>query len=205
MEDWILSPWFPAFDTETREIVMTLDSAVRLGGMYQTPFQYHRLTSYATDASPTLEKAEYWRAYTVSLLFQNPQIQKLLQNVKQESDDLLNILLDVQVAPYHLPPEYISELQRILRNLRMLRAQLRCQRAVYEVDHSVTVGEEYDESRMQGVQVAELENIDPKEETALVSCILSNGIVKKKYEASPEIEAWICRARVLIAVVPITR
>jgi len=38
LEDWILSRWFPAFNTETQKIVTTLDSAVRLGGMYQNPF-----------------------------------------------------------------------------------------------------------------------------------------------------------------------
>jgi len=130
---------------------------------------------------------------------------ELLENVQQESNDLLNVLLEVQVTSDSLPTEYVSELQRILRNLRTLGAQLRCQRAVYEIDRSVTIGEEYDESRMDGVQVAELENIDPKKEKAVVTCILSNGIVKKKYENSAEIEARIYRARVLVAVAPITR
>jgi hypothetical protein len=155
----------------------------------------------AIDTSPTLEKAEYWRAYTASLLFQNPRIQELLQDVKQDSGDLLNVILDVQTAPCELPPEYISEHQRIIRDLRTLGAQLRCQRAAYEIDHSVAIGQEYDDTRMHGIQVAALEEMDPKKEKAYVTCILSRGIVKKKYKSSKEVEARICKARVLVAVV----
>lgn len=121
--------------------------------------------------------------------------------MKQDSDDLLDVIFKVQTTPSKLPSEYVSELQRIIQNLRILGAQLKCQRAAYELDNSVTIGQEYDDSRMHGIQVAALEEMDPKKQKAYVTCILSRGIVKKKYKSSAEVEASICRARVLVTVV----
>ncbi|KAF8538628.1 hypothetical protein BDD12DRAFT_884744 [Trichophaea hybrida] len=185
LEDWVLSCWFPGLKERDQEFCVSLHDGVSEG-----------------DTSSTLERAEYWRAYTASLLFQNTKVQKILQDVQKESDDLLHILSNVQTTPSDLLPEYISDFQRILRNLRTLGAQLRCQRAVYEIDHSVTPGQPYDETRMDGVQVAELENVDHRKERAYVTCVLSNGIVKKKLEGLEKVETRICKARVLVTVAP---
>jgi hypothetical protein len=139
------------------------------------------------------EKAEYWRTYTKSLLFQNPRARDCIQDVLPLSTHLLDHLLAVQVGKNNPVKEYMEAVQKSLLNARILAADLGCQRGVYEIDDDINVGDRYDDSRMTDAMfTAEVGD------RVVVYCILSKGWVKRAYTGAKKIDVRICKAKVLV-------
>ncbi|KAF8544619.1 hypothetical protein BDD12DRAFT_814954 [Trichophaea hybrida] len=178
IEKSILSAWFPAMSSENLHHVSALEDDIRVGD----------------GTSSSLEKAEFWRAYTASLLFQNRQYEANLKDVSPQSADLYEIFGKVLRDSPSISRNYTILLQEILRSVMLLAARLRCQRGVYEVDESAQVGDRYNDETM-----IEIKNPDI-EDHATVSCIISRGLVKRSYKGATEVLELICKARVLVMV-----
>ncbi|KAF8247964.1 hypothetical protein K440DRAFT_627909 [Wilcoxina mikolae CBS 423.85] len=72
-----------------------------------------------------------------------------------------------------------------------------CQRAVYQIDNDVTVGNAYDDSRMTD----DTYTGEGDGEGAVVRCVLSKGWVRKpQIGAEAVLPIYICKARVLAEV-----
>lgn len=154
-----------------------------------------RLTAnIQADKSKTQEKAEYWRAYTKSLLFQNPQTKEGLTQVAQMATELIECLHSVQNEGV-FRPGYIGLVEDSIKSSMTLAAEIKCQRGAYELDSSVHLGDPFDETKMVNVIFSDDYEVGTE---AIVSGIVSNGWVRKSYAGSTDIEARICKARVVV-------
>ncbi|KAF8245503.1 hypothetical protein K440DRAFT_634216 [Wilcoxina mikolae CBS 423.85] len=147
------------------------------------------------DISATLERADFWRAYTTSLLFQNQQVQSRLNAVDIPASELGKLLGKVQV-----PRRSVAEspLRELIRSVMHLTAQLRCQRGVYEVDDSIRPGQRYEDERMVDPKNPDLETDEASR--ASVRAVLSNGLVWKSFTGAGAVEERIFKARVVVVI-----
>jgi hypothetical protein len=109
------------------------------------------------------------------------------------------MLQDVQNEP-QLEEKYYSAVEETLHSIHKLSAELHCQRGVYEVDESVRLGEIYDETKMSDAKFSEEEDTEGMQ--AHVKAILSKGWVKKPFPGTSQIDACICKAKVLVSLMP---
>jgi hypothetical protein len=141
-------------------------------------------------------KAEHWRVYTASLLYQHPGVQAALRNVQTLSEELLALFQQVQTDPYVMSQRSLDTLQNHLRSAIVLAAQLKCQNQYYEIREDVKLDDLYETANMvyiknQGLQ--EMQDI-------LVTCIISKSVVKRVYDGADDVITEICKARVLVSV-----
>ncbi|KAF8533643.1 hypothetical protein BDD12DRAFT_898322 [Trichophaea hybrida] len=173
----IASSWFPEMPSKNLQQMSLIEENIRF-----------------VDNSATYERADFWRAYTTSLLFQNTQVQSRLNAVKMPAIELSRLLSKVQMTPRIVPE---TPLRDLLLSVMHLAAQLRCQRGIYEVDNSICLGDYYDDDRM-----IDLENPDLKETNdsryAHVRAVVSNGVVWKSFTGPGAVVERICKARVLV-------
>lgn len=146
------------------------------------------------------KKAEYWRAYTISLLSQTPEAEASLgdPDLAREFLDLFCKLDGQESTPR---PRYIQKLQEICKDAKKLAADFRCQRNCYEVDNSIQLGEPYNDSTM----IDPIFTIVDDGKVPVVSCIIFNGIVRRPFSGSNEVEQKICKAIVLISLQDVAR
>jgi len=147
------------------------------------------------DTSEPHEKAEFWRAYAASLIFQNPEVKADLQNVQTLSEELFILFRHVQTDPTAISPRSVATFQHHLRSAIFLAAQLKCQCQFYEIRNNVKVGAAYKTASMVYVKdlgLQETENI-------VVTCIISKSVVKRAYNGAKDVITEICKARVLVS------
>ncbi|KAF8541132.1 hypothetical protein BDD12DRAFT_830360 [Trichophaea hybrida] len=185
IEDMILSAFFPDLSSTFMQHMAALHGWIRAG-----------------DKSPNYDRSEFWRAYTVSMLFQFSGVQKSLAEGDEQSAQLVALLYGLQVDPVQLEDNFYDTLKEILHSARTLAAELKCQRAVYEVDHNIRVGDPYDDSTM--VDVSYSTEIDDDEEERkkqmVVTGVIAKGVVKRPFPGSVEVEAQLARAKVKVVV-----
>ena len=146
-------------------------------------------------------KAEFWRAYAASLLYQHHGVQAALRDVQVLSEDLLALLRQVQTDPIVMSKRSLEALQNHLRSAVVLASQLKCQSQYYEIRNDVKLGDLYESAKMIYVKDLGLQEM----EDILVSCIVSKSVVKRAYDGADGVIAEICKARVLVSVpVPAT-
>lgn len=158
------------------------------------------------DASKTADKAEFWKAYTTSLMYQNSEYMHhtlgdsfIDWHVWRLQNHLW--LVSTQNAFEIVPQaDTFEKLKGFIRSVMVLAHDLQCQRGVYEFDHTVQLGDRYDESKMHDVKLTDMEDFEKDGKVAIVSCILSKGWVRKVYSGSVDIDACICKARVTVTV-----
>jgi hypothetical protein len=150
------------------------------------------------DSEVANEKTDYWRAYTASLLFQHPDTQKKIgSSAEFVSQDLLdNVLVKLQSGEVKLHPESFGHLVKIFESAIILAAELKCQRACYEIESGIVPGVRYDKSRMRDVG-GEADDEDD-ESSWIVTCVLSKGWIKRPFHGSSDGPVRICKARVLV-------
>ncbi|KAF8533411.1 hypothetical protein BDD12DRAFT_491919 [Trichophaea hybrida] len=182
VEKRVLSVWFPAVEPEYLQHMAILDKDIRVG-----------------DTSGTSERAEFWRAYTASLLYQNLEVKELLKDVDTITSDLRVLFSKVQADLSSTVESHMNNLREYLHSAMDLAAQLRCQRGVYEVDDSVQLGDPYDDGRMIDLDNPDLKDSEDADH-AFVSGIMSKGVVRKKFAGAKEVQEQICKARVLVFV-----
>jgi len=195
MEKYIFSKWFPGLREYDCQGMAGIETRIRLGGRLLFPMGRTCINLTQPDKSNTGEKTEYWKAYTKSLLFQNPTIVEDIHDVKPLSDRLFERLYamhDGQVFPVQ---DYRKRVQKSLVNARILAAQMGCQRNVYQIDDDVCVGSAYDDSRMMDDKYT----VEEDGEGTVVRCILSRGWVKRaRVGDETAVPIYICKARVLV-------
>ncbi|KAF8243914.1 hypothetical protein K440DRAFT_663817 [Wilcoxina mikolae CBS 423.85] len=180
LERAILSACFPGVRPEHLKTMSLLEEDVRLG-----------------DTTKTLEKATFWRAYTSALLFQNPRVQSQLEQVDPQASGLLSTFNHVLRNPVTISDTNMTTLRKWLHSVVILAAELRCQRGVYEVDESVKLGDVYDDKRMLDVKFA-VDDENPGH--AVVSAVISRGVVKREFVGDTKVQAQICKTRVLVKI-----
>jgi len=178
LEDAVFSRWLPGFDEDAQEHLNGILHAVQLG-----------------DATSTRERAEYWRAYTASLLFQNFEIKRMFEARAKDLSNKFMASILVNAAPME---RYTMALFEIVHSAIVVGAQMRCQRGIYEIDNAVQLGVPYDSSKMINQDFTD-EN-EEYGDNSRVWCILSNGWVKRDHRSS-ESRMQVCKARVFIEVV----
>ncbi|KAF8542986.1 hypothetical protein BDD12DRAFT_875504 [Trichophaea hybrida] len=184
IEDAIFSAWFPGLSSDESEYITKLDGSICAG-----------------DQSSCHEKSEFWRAYTISLLFQNPEVQHILGEVKDETRNILSYLNALLVEPLQLDNQAYELLKDVARCARMLAAEFRCQRAFYEVDQSIKLRDPYDPNTMEDVRNSADVDVDEDEEfldQAIVSCIVAKRLVRRPFAGSMDVAAPLSKAKVLI-------
>jgi hypothetical protein len=195
MEKYIFSTWFPGLPEETSNQMAELQSWIRPGGMSLFLMDPRCINLTMPDNAKIPEKAEYWRAYTKSLLFQNPRATECIQDAYPLLTHLIDHLVAVQVGENTPVQEYMEAVQKSLVNARILAAELGCQRGVYQFDDDIKVGDKYDDSRM-----TDATSTVEAEERVVVFCILSRGWVKRAYMGAKKVDVQICKTRVLVGV-----
>ena len=150
--------------------------------------------NFRLDTTSTGERAEYWRAYTVSLLFQNFDSKRISE---ERAKDLSNIFMARVSVNATSMERYAMTLFEIIHSAIIMSTQMRCQRSIYEIDNSVQLGAPYDSSKMINQDFTD-EN-EEYGDSARVRCILSNGWVRRDHRSS-ETRMQVCKARVFIEV-----
>ena len=156
-----------------------------------------------SDKSDGFERTKFWRAYTASMLFQNPVISTDL--VKERNMHHLRRFAQIfgkerlQDSGFRLDPHPDADkrVQQIMLAAAVLYADIRCQRAAYGMDLSVAIGDVFDETRMDDIKMTDMEEIEQGGQVAVVGCILSRGWVKD----SGGFKVIICKSRVMIRLV----
>lgn len=141
-------------------------------------------------------KAEFWRAYAASLLYQHPGVQDALRDVQALSEELLALFRQVQTDPTVISRRSLDTLQNHLRSAIVLAAQLKCQNQYYEIRDNVKLGDKYETAKMNHVKNLGLQEMDD----ILVNCIVSKSVVKRAYDGADDVITEICKARVLVSV-----
>jgi hypothetical protein len=146
------------------------------------------------DHSGTYDRAEFWRAYTASLMLQNATVQQYLSAADDQLTYLTALLCALQINPIELDQLLYDTLGKLLLKARTLSAEMKCQRGLYEVDNNIQAGDPYDEATMEDIGFADL---DETRETVVVKAIITKGIIKKPSPISKEV-VQLAKARVLI-------
>lgn len=150
------------------------------------------------DASGSFTKAEYWRSYTASLLFQAPEAEETRNwVVSQHMPILLGYLAAFQESrtPSNAQPtaKQVKSLESYIYTAVKTAQQLRCQRGCYEVDRQMTkLGSQFNGSSMINL---DHENVS---EAGIVCCIISKGIIRRPFSESPKVDGQISKARVYV-------
>lgn len=119
--------------------------------------------------------------------------------MKAEANNLCKYLYDhLMIDSIHLPDRFMRSLESIIQAVRSLSCELRCQRGAYTVFGSIGVGDSFDSSFMQNVDL-EMEAGESGSKETIVACILSDALVRCPYYDSNDVEDFICKARVLVA------
>lgn len=147
------------------------------------------------DSSNTHERADFWRAYTISLLFQNKQVQSRLNSVDIPSSELVKLLRKVLVHQRAIPE---SPLRELILTVMRLAAQLRCQRGVYEVDDTIRPGDRYNDERMVDFENPDL--VETEADRTSVYAIVSNGVLWRSFTGEGAVQERIVKARVLVVI-----
>ena len=147
------------------------------------------------DKSPHYDRSEFWRAYTISMLFQFSGVQKSLSEGEDQSSQLVTLLYGLQINPVQLEDNFYATLKELLHSARTLAAELKCQRAVYEVDHNIRVGDPYDEATMVDVSFSMEERED---KMMVVTGIIAKGVAKRPFPGAAEVDAQLSRAKVKV-------
>ncbi|KAF8544621.1 hypothetical protein BDD12DRAFT_481318 [Trichophaea hybrida] len=158
---------------------------------------------HTLDKSEGNGRSEYWRAYTISLLFQNPSVRQGLGRDEKGPAHLIALFYAVQTNPAELEDKFYLTFKELLHSASELAVELRCQRGVYEVDHDIRIGDVYDDSKMTDVTFSTADFDDEEEITqkqAFVSCIIAKGVVRRSFPGSTEVEKQLSKARVLVRV-----
>ncbi|KAF8534218.1 hypothetical protein BDD12DRAFT_896654 [Trichophaea hybrida] len=82
LEHKILCAWFPGIDTQLHHSAAWIQDIMR-----------------TADTSDPSTKAEFWRAYSASLLFQASEVQKAFQDVEALSEELLGLFRQYLIDP----------------------------------------------------------------------------------------------------------
>ncbi|KAF8247381.1 hypothetical protein K440DRAFT_661488 [Wilcoxina mikolae CBS 423.85] len=182
----ILTVWFPSMPVKVLDHMNNLQGWIRAG-----------------DKSDGNGRSEYWRAYTISLLFQNSVVRQGLGRDEEGPAHLIALFYAVQTNPVQLEDKFYQTFKELLRSASELAAELRCQRGVYEVDQDIRIGDVYDDSKMTDVTFSTADLDDEEENTqkqAFVSCIIAKGVVRRPFPGSAEVEKQLSKARVLVRV-----
>jgi hypothetical protein len=176
----------------------TLPNPLQRDLWFQSLALYIYLTSL--DTSGSSERAEFWRAYTASLLYQNHEVKERLKDVDIISSDLCVLFSKVQEGLPLTVASHMNSFREYLHCSMDLAAQLRCQRGVYEVDEIIKLADRYDDGRM-----VDLDNPDLKDsedaDRAFVSGIMSKGVVRKAFAGATEQTGWTSLRRAVSNVV----
>lgn len=140
----------------------------------------------------------------VSLLFQNSEVQRNLEQVEHEMQYILSHLHALQVDAPRLDDSAYESLRDLACYARKLAAEFRCQRAFYEIDQSIKLGVRYDPDTMEDVTyTADVDEDDEDEESqnhAVVSCIIARRLVRRPFPGSKDVAAQLSKAKVLVTV-----
>jgi len=145
------------------------------------------------DHSGTYDRAEFWRAYTTSLMLQNATVKQYLSAANDQPQYLTTLLCALQRNPIDLDRLFYDTLSELLLKARTLSAEMKCQRGLYEVDNNIQVGDPYDEATMEEIGFADLDEA----REAVVTAIIMKGIIKRPSPISKEV-VQLGKARVLI-------
>ncbi|KAI5783430.1 hypothetical protein FPQ18DRAFT_310526 [Pyronema domesticum] len=85
-----------------------------------------------------------------------------------------------------------------LEDIVVIAAELKCQRAVYEVDENVALGSKYDDVAMDDLTDSIVDD-DPR--TFVVTASVSRGLVRRRYSGSKDVMAYIFKTRVSVECV----
>ncbi|CCX17469.1 Protein of unknown function [Pyronema omphalodes CBS 100304] len=182
-EDIFLA-WFPGFPKEVVSHIKGLNDHILCG-----------------DRSNNKDRSEFWRAYTASMLFQMDSTTIMLNSCEEDAQIILRLLTTMPTTPLDIDDDSYLAFVDILRNVRRLAAELRCQRSIYEVEQDIHVHQPYDDATMTDVQFSA--GLDDDEEVekrqAVITAVIAKGIVKRPYPGSKEVYAVISKPRVKIA------
>ena len=152
------------------------------------------VSNFRLDTTSTKESAEYWRAYTASLIFQNLELKGVFEERAKDLSRKFMARIPVNSAPME---RYTMTLFEIVHSAIIMSTQMSCQRSIYEIDNSVQLGAPYHSSKMINQDFTD-ENEEYGDNTR-VRCILSNGWVRRDHRSS-ETRMQVCKARVFIEV-----
>ncbi|KAA8895127.1 hypothetical protein FN846DRAFT_894443 [Sphaerosporella brunnea] len=154
-----------------------------------------------SDTPDTGEKATHWRAYTVSRIYQNPVYrEKVLENVRNMAQQFVSTELERVLQNPQFQENSLPALEQALLSIHVLAADLKCQKAVYEMDRTIRLGDLYDETTMEDVKFSS--TLDEAGRPARVIAILSRGWVKVHSDGPEKIQEHVCKTRVLVGIVP---
>lgn len=149
------------------------------------------------DLSEDKTRAEFWRAYTASMIFQVPDTPVILDNCNEEVGLIQSALMQMATTSLPFDDNSMSVFVNIIRNATLLAAQLRCQRSAYEII-GYYLDSPYDETTMTSVDF-DLDDEETEKRQAVITAVIARGIVKRPYAGSREIHAVISKPRVKIA------
>jgi hypothetical protein len=158
-----------------------------------SPLRKH--ASNFLDKSQHFDRSEFWRAYTVSMIFQCSGVKKTLCEGEDQVATLATILYQIQ--PVVIEDHSYTSLKSLLSSAKTLAAELKCQRAVYEVDHNIRIGDPYEDATMVDISFCDDEESERRQ--MVVTGIIAKGVVKRPFSGSPDVNAQLAKARVKVA------
>lgn len=156
------------------------------------------------------------------MLFQSPELQQSLSSTPNFDDQvigLIRLIYALQADPVQMEEDAYNALREIIATARRLTAQLRCQRgAVYEVDASIALGDVYDDTKMTDIRFTADHDDGGSDDDGdgggdagdggppsrrrkkelLVTSVISNAIVRRSAPGSPDVDAYLSKARVTV-------
>jgi hypothetical protein len=158
------------------------------------PFLQNTLLTFI-DKSKHYDRSEFWRAYTASMIFQVSGVKKSLAEGEDQVVTLVALLYQLQSVS--IEDHSFSSLKSLLSSAKTLAAELKCQRPVYEVDHSICIGDPYDDTTM--VDISFCDDEESEQRQMVVTGIIAKGVVKRPFPGSPDVDAQLAKARVKVA------
>ena len=141
------------------------------------------------------------------MLFRTPELQQSLssgEDCKDQVQELVDSLNLMQADPVQMEEGNYIALHEIVANARKLTAQLRCQRGcVYEVDTSIAVGDNYDNTKMTDIQFIDDDDGDGDDATRelpVVTSVIANAIVRRRAPGSSEVDDYLSKAHVIVSM-----
>ena len=140
------------------------------------------------------------------MLFRTPELQQSLssgEDCKDQVQELVDSLNLMQADPVQMEEGNYIALHEIVANARKLTAQLRCQRGcVYEVDTSIAVGDNYDNTKMTDIQFSDDDGDgdDSTRELPVVTSVIANAIVRRRAPGSSEVDDYLSKAHVIVSM-----
>lgn len=144
------------------------------------------------DATGCPEKAEKWRAYTASMLYQSPAIRPMIEDVSEVQTSIVGTINHMFDSDTVVDASQAEKLEEILKTASNLGAQMKCQRGYCELDFDTMPGDTWDSTRMGDIRKSD------DNDGAKVDWVISRGIVKRPWKGSNEVDERICPSRVIL-------